>query len=361
MGKIKVAIAGIGNCASMLIQGIEYYKQKGEEYCEGLITPNMRGYKVTDIEIVAAFDVSKNKVGKDISEAIFEKPNIVQKFVNIEKKGVIVKKGPILDGVAEHMKHIFDPIEGGSLDEVIDELKNSKAEILINLLPVGSEKASRAYAEASLIAGTAFINAIPVFIASDPSGKYPKLFREKNLPLVGDDIKSQLGATILHRALTSLFRLRGVKVEETYQLNIGGNTDFLNMKTESRLHSKRISKTRAVTSTLDDGIKIENEGKIRIGPSDYVPFLGNTKVAFIYVKGTGFAGMPVKLEAYLEVDDKANCAAVLVDVIRAVKIALDRGIGGVIPEISAFYFKHPPLNTKSDEDAYLLLKKFLEM
>ncbi|BDB97760.1 inositol-3-phosphate synthase [Saccharolobus caldissimus] len=358
---IRVAIAGLGNCASMLIQGIEYYKLKGDNYYDGLITPEIGGYKITDIEIVAAFDVSKNKIGKDISEAIFEPPNITPKIVDIQKKGIRVSPGPVLDGVAPHMVNVFNPIYDGSIENVIDELKSSKAEILVNLLPVGSEKATRTYANIALLSGTAFINAIPVFIASDPTGEFPRKFKEKNLPLAGDDIKSQLGATIFHRAITSLFRMRGVSVEETYQLNVGGNTDFLNMKTEERLISKRISKTEAVTSTLDYGEEIKNEGKIRIGPSDYVPFLGNTKVAYIYVKGSGFAGLPVKIEASLEVDDKANCAAVLVDVIRAVKVALDRRIGGPLEKVSAFYFKHPPVQAKDDEEAYRWFKEFLEM
>lgn len=358
---IRVAIAGLGNCASMLVQGIEYYRQKGEGYTEGLITPLVGNYRVTDIEIVAAFDVSRNKVGKDVSEAIFEKPNITPKIVEMPKLGVKVSKGPVLDGVATHMVDVFDPVYDGKIEEVVQVLRDSRAEILVNLLPVGSEEATRAYARAALEAGTAFINAIPVFIASDPTGTFPRLFKEKNLPLAGDDVKGQVGATILHRTLTSLFRLRGVKLEETYQLNVGGNTDFLNMKTEERLQSKRISKTEAVTSTLDYKEILEKEGKVRIGPSDFVPFLGNTKVAFIYLKGYGFAGMPIEIEARLEVDDKSNCAAVLVDVIRAVKIALDRKIGGPLVEVSAFYFKHPPVQAKDDDEAYRWYKKFIEM
>lgn len=361
MAHIKVAIAGLGNCASMLIQGIEYYRQKGEDYYEGLITPIIGGYKITDIEVVTAFDVSKNKVGKDISEAIFEKPNITPKIVNLEKKGVKVVAGPVLDGVAPHMVDVFNPTYEGKIENVIDELRSSKAEILINMLPVGSEQATRAYASASLEANTAFINAMPVFIASDPTGEFPRKFKEKNLPLAGDDIKSQVGATILHRTLTSLFRLRGATVDETYQLNVGGNTDFLNMKTEARLYTKRISKTKAVTSTLENPDLIEKEGKIRIGPSDYIPFLGNTKVAYIYLKGRGFAGFPIKVEAMLEVDDKSDCAAVLVDVIRAVKVALDKHVGGPLIEVSAFYFKHPPVQAKDDDEAYRWFKKFIEM
>ena len=357
---IKVAIAGLGNCASMLIQGIEYYKQKGESYYEGLITPLIGRYKVTDIEIVAAFDISKNKIGKDISEAIFEKPNITPKIVEMPKKGVKVSKGPTFDGVAPHMMDVFNPAMDGKIEDVVQELKDSKAEILVNMLPVGSEIASRTYARAALEAGVAFINAIPVFIASDPTGEFPRMFKERGLPIAGDDVKGQIGATILHRTLTSLFRLRGVKVDETYQLNVGGNTDFLNMKTEERLYSKRVSKTKAVTSTLENDY-LDKEGKIRIGPSDYIPFLGNTKVAYIYVKGSGFAGMPIKIEASLEVDDKSNCAAVLVDVIRGVKVALDRKISGPLIELSAFYFKHPPVQAKDDEEAYRWFKRFLEM
>ncbi|MEM0113916.1 MAG: inositol-3-phosphate synthase, partial [Metallosphaera sp.] len=331
---IKIAIAGLGNCASMLVQGIEYYRRMGEDNFDGLITPIIGGYKITDIKIVAAFDVSVNKVGKDVAEAIFERPNITPRIVDMDKLGVKVSMGPVLDGVAPHMSDVFKPTGGGKLESVIDELRSSGAEILINMLPVGSEQASRAYAEASLEAKVGFINAIPVFIASDPTGRFPERFKKLGLPIAGDDVKGQVGATIFHRAITSLFRLRGVKVEETYQLNVGGNTDFLNMKTEDRLRSKRISKTKAVTSTLESE-EIESQGRIRIGPSDYVPFLGNTKVAYIYVNGKGFAGRPVKVEATLEVDDKSNCASVLVDVIRAVKLAKDRGIGGPLEQVSA--------------------------
>ncbi len=357
---IKVAIAGLGNCASMLVQGIEFYKRMGQDYHKGLITPVIGGYKVTDIEVVAAFDVSRNKVGKDISEAIFEKPNITPKITDVDMKGVRVNPGPVEDGVAPHMKEVFNPSSDGKFEEVVETLKDSKADVLVNMLPVGSENASRLYARASLEANVGFVNAIPVFIASDPSGEFPKLFSEKKIPIAGDDVKSQVGATIFHRAITSLFMMRGVSVDETYQLNVGGNTDFLNMKTEERLHSKRISKTKAVTSTLENE-DIEKEGKIRIGPSDYIPFLGNTKVAYIYVKGQGFAGMPIKVEASLEVDDKSNCAAVLVDVIRAVKLAKDKGIGGPLNEVSAFYFKHPPVQAKNDEEAFINFKRFIEM
>jgi len=357
---IKVAIAGLGNCASMLVQGIEFYRSKGPDYTEGLITPRIGKYSVSDLEIVAAFDVSERKVGKDVSEAIFQEPNITRKIVEMRRKGVTVVAGPVLDGVAPHMVDTFRPVRVGTIEGVIRELKRTDAEVLVNLLPVGSEEATRAYAKASLEAGVAFVNAIPVFIASDPKGEYPKMFKEKKIPVLGDDIKGQIGATITHRTVTSLFRMRGVNVDETYQLNVGGNTDFLNMKTEERLVSKRISKTKAVTSTLEDP-NIESEGRIRIGPSDFVPFLGNTKVAYIYVKGTGFAGAPVKVEMSLEVDDKANAAAVLVDVIRAVRLAIDRGMAGPLEQVSAFYFKHPPKQAPNDEEAQAWFRRFIEM
>ncbi|BBD72698.1 inositol-3-phosphate synthase [Sulfodiicoccus acidiphilus] len=357
---IKVAIAGLGNCASMLVQGIEFYRSKGPEYTEGLITPVVGKYRVSDLEVVAAFDVSENKVGKDVSEAIFESPNITRKIVELKKKGVKVVAGPVLDGVAPHMIDAFKPVRNGTVDAVVEELKRSEAEVLVNLLPVGSEEATRAYAKAALQAGVAFVNAIPVFIASDPKGEFPRMFKERGLPVAGDDIKGQIGATIAHRAITSLFRMRGVTVDETYQLNVGGNTDFLNMKTEERLISKRISKTKAVTSTIEDDT-LESEGRIRIGPSDFVPFLGNTKVAYIYVKGEGFAGAPVKVEMSLEVDDKANAAAVLVDVIRAVKVALDKGVTGPLDKVSAFYFKHPPKQAPNDEEAQAWFRSFIEV
>ncbi len=356
---IRVAIVGVGNIASMLVQSIYMHRAGGS--LEGVMSESIGGYKVGDIGFVAAFDVSRRKVGRDLGEAIFEPPNSVPRIFDVGKTGVIVSRGPVLDGVAPHMRGVFEPIESGvELGEVIDILRSSGAEVVVNLLPVGSEEASRFYAKASLEAGAAFINAIPVFIASDPSGTWQKLFREAGIPLLGDDIKGQVGATILHRTLIKLLHMRGVLVEETYQLNVGGNTDFLNMVDENRLHSKRISKTRAVTSILPYGDRLEKEGRVRIGPSDYIPFLNNTKIAYIYIKGRSFGGFPVTLEAKLSVDDKSMAAAVLADAIRIAKIALERGHGGPIKGPSAYLFKHPPIQAPDDETAYLWFTEYVE-
>ncbi len=356
---IKVAIVGVGNIASMLVQSVMLFKSRG--FIEGVMTESIGGYRVGDIEFVAAFDVSRRKVGKDLGEAIFEYPNSVPRIYDVGLLGVKVSPGPILDGVAPHMRDLFEPIDYSvTIDDVIDILRSSGAEVVINLLPVGSEEATRFYARASLRAGAAFINAIPVFIASDPSGTGPKLYRDAGIPLLGDDVKGQIGATILHRTLIRLLHMRGVLVEETYQLNIGGNTDFLNMVDEARLYSKRISKTRAVISVLPYGDRLEKEGRVRIGPSDYVPFLGNTKVAYIYVKGRSFGGMPVAIEAKLSVDDKSMAAAVLVDAIRVAKLPLDRGHGGVIVGPSAYLFKHPPIQADDDGHAYRWFIEYIE-
>ncbi len=360
MPKVRVAIAGIGNAAAALVQGVFYYwNSSDDDYIPGVMHSKLGGYRISDIEFVAAFDVAKNKIGKDLSEAIFEYPNITPKFAEIPKLGVEVKPGPVMDGVAEHMVEFFKPAETNiSLEKVVDELKSSGADVLLNLLPVGSEEATRFYAKASLEAGTAFVNGIPVFIASDPSGYWPNLYKERGIPLLGDDVKGQVGATILHRTLTRLFHARGVIVEETYQLNIGGNTDFLNMTVEERLHSKRISKTRAVTSILPYGENLEKEGKVRIGPSDYVPFLGNIKVCYIYIKGRSFADFPVILDVKLSVDDKSMIAGVLIDAVRAAKIAIDRSLKGPVPEASAYLFKHPPTQAPDDETAKQWFEEF---
>ncbi|MEB3825466.1 MAG: inositol-3-phosphate synthase [Desulfurococcales archaeon] len=363
MGKIKAAVIGVGNCASALIQGTFYYKNVEEdEFVPGVSKVKLGGYHIGDIEWVAAIDVSKNKVGKDLAEAIFQPPNITPRFADIpEKLGIEVSPGFVLDGVAPHMKERFNPIdEDASFESVVDTFKNAGVEVVINFLPVGSEEATRLYAKAALEAGAAFINGMPVFIASDPSGYWDRLFREKGIPLVGDDIKGQLGATILHRTLVRLMHMRGVKVEETYQLNIGGNTDFENMLVEERLKSKRISKTTAVTSILPYGDELAVQGKVRIGPSDYVPFLGNTKIAYFYLRGTSFAGFPVVVEAKLQVDDKSMFAGAMIDAIRGARIALDRGVGGIVPSVSAPFFKHPPVQAPSDEIAYQWFMEFVE-
>lgn len=345
MSRLKVAIVGVGNTASAIVQAPFYFKGRDDD-------SGLGGYKISDIEYVAAFDVNSRKVGKDLSEAIFAEPNITPKFAEVGKLDVKVSGGPVLDGVAAHMVDIVKPVDRKcSVQEIADEIKDSGADVLVNLIPVGSENATKFYAEAALKAGVAFVNTIPVFIASN---KYwDNKFREKSLPLLGDDIKGQIGATILHRTLTRLFRLRNVKVIQTYQLNVGGNADFLNLMDEDRLVSKRISKTEAVTSLLPYNIGV------RIGPSDYIPFLGNTKVAYIYFRGESFAGFPVTLDVKLVVDDKSMFAYSAIDAIRLAKVALDRGEGGAIKEVCAFYFKHPPVQAESDEEAAEWVKNWL--
>jgi myo-inositol-1-phosphate synthase len=361
MSKVRVALVGVGNCASAVVQGVHYYKGVDDkEEVPGLLHPRLGKYHIGDIEFVAAFDVSTEKIGKDLSEAIFAYPNITKKFAEVPKLGIEVKPGPVLDGVAPHMVEVFKPhnLDVG-LEDVVDELKSSRAEVVVNLLPVGGEVATRFYAEASAQARSSFVNGVPVFIASDPEGYWPERYREAGVPLLGDDIKGQLGATILHTALVSLLRDRGVKVLETYQLNIGGNTDFLNMTVEERLKSKRISKTRAVTSIIPEGYDLEKEGRVRIGPSDFIPFLGNTKVCYIYIKGLSFADFTVELDVKLKVDDKSMFAGAMIDAIRLAKIAMDRGLSGPVPEVCAYYFKHPPRHAPSPQMALQWLREFL--
>lgn len=347
--KIRVGLIGIGNCASMLVQGVYYYKRMAQT--NGLITPIIGKYGVEDIEFVAAFDVSKNKVGKTLNEAIFEEPNLIKPITKIPISKTIVSSGPIYDGVAKHMFNKFKPVPNATIEDVISVLKKKRVEILINLLPVGSQKATESYVDAALAANCAFINAIPVFIASDPNGRYQKLFRDAGLPLIGDDMKGQLGATILHRNLVALCKNRGITINNTYQLNIGGNSDFMNMRYESRLKYKRISKTDAVKSVVTKYQDLNNKD-IRIGPSDYVEFLGNNKIAYLHINGKGFASQPVNIEVKLEVEDKMNSSAVLVDVIRATKLVLDNHESGPINWISAFYFKHPYKQANDDVEAF---------
>lgn len=335
--KIRVAIAGLGNCASALIQGVYYYKDaKDDDFVPGLMHVRFGDYHVSDIEFVAAFEADSRKIGLDISEAIFAGNNKVPKFADVPRLGVKVLPGPILDGVAPHMTDAFSPYDPSEVEpvNVADVLRETEADVLINFLPVGSYKATRYYAKAALEAKTAFLNAIPEFIASD--SEWAKKFEDAGVPVAGDDIKSQLGATILHRTLVQLMLDRGIKPIKTYQLNIGGNTDFLNMTVEERLKFKRISKTEAVTSLVG------REIPTRIGPSDYVPFLGDKKIAYIYLEGEKFGGFPVIIEAKLQVIDSPNSAGVVIDVVRALKIALDRGIAGPLISVSAYAFKHPP-------------------
>lgn len=355
---IRVAIAGVGNCASALIQGIEFYKDEKEVI--GLMNYDVGGYKPDDIRAVAAFDIDKRKVGKDVSEAIFSKPNCTTRFCKVPYIGTKVRMGKILDSFSEHMKNheddktfILSDENEPSKKEVIDILQNSETEVFLNFLPVGSEEAVKFYAECCLDAGIAFINCMPVFIASDE--KWSKKFKEKNIPIIGDDVKSQIGATITHRILTNLFKQRGVKLERTYQLNTGGNTDFLNMLNRKRLNSKKISKTEAVQSVLDQSLHPDN---IHIGPSDYVPWQKDNKIAFIRMEGRMFGNIPMNLELRLSVEDSPNSAGVVIDAIRCCKLALDRNVGGVLYSPSAYFMKKPPLQM-NDEEARKKVEMFI--
>lgn len=358
MGKIRVAIIGLGNCASSLIQGIYYYKDKKPEDAIGLMHWDIGGYKPGDIEVVAAIDIDKRKVGKDVSEAIFTKPNCTVIFHrDIPRMGVKVAMGHVMDGVAPHMKDYPEDRTFVVADEepvdVVKLLEESGAEIALNYLPVGSEEASRFYAECCLKANVALINCIPVFIASDE--RFAHEFSQKSLPLVGDDIKAQIGATITHRMLTKLFKDRGVKIDRTYQLNVGGNTDFLNMLARERLNSKKISKTEAVQSILDQPLPEED---IQIGPSDYVPWLKDNKLCFLRIEGRIFGDVPMNVEIRLSVEDSPNSAGCAIDAIRCCKLALDRGIGGPLISISAYTMKHPPVQIP-DEDARKMVEEFI--
>jgi len=362
MNKIKIAIIGIGNCASSLIQGMEYYKNKDGKDAIGLMHWDIGGYKPFDIEVVAAFDIDKRKVGKDLSEAIFALPNCTKVFCkDIPKTNVKVKMGTVLDGFSEHMKNydekqtfVLSDEKEATKEEAIKTLKESGAEILLNYLPVGSEKATRFYVECALEANIAFVNNIPVFIASIP--EWADRFKEKNIPIIGDDIKAQLGATITHRVLSDLFKKRGVKLERTYQLNTGGNTDFLNMLNRNRVASKKESKTEAVQSVLAERLEPEN---IHIGPSDHVAWQKDNKVAFIRMEGKLFGDVPMNMELRLSVEDSPNSAGVGIDAIRCCKLALDRGKGGILYSPSAYFMKHPPKQYPDDE-AYQLVKDFIE-
>ena len=332
MAKIKVAIAGVGNCASAIVQGVHYYSKRGQD--EGVTYWKVGRYTPGDIEFVAAFDVSAKKVGKDLSRAIFQPPNNTVKICDVPMLDVKVMKGPLLDGIGKYLKEVV-PLSSQKDSDVVEELERSGADVLINYLPVGSTAASYQYAEAALEAEVAFVNAIPVFIASDE--KWANRFAHAKVPVSGDDVMSQIGATVLHKTLVKMAVDRGVKVDETYQLNIGGDTDFLNMLEETRLKDKRESKTSAVRAMSPYAVPT------RIGPSDYVPFLNNDKVCYIWLKGTYFGGTPVRMDVKLHVVDAYDSAGVMVDAIRGAKIALDRGVGGQLSSLSAFCFKHPPV------------------
>ena len=362
MKKIKIAIAGMGNCASALVQGIYYYRNTNPHDTIGLMHWEIGGYRPGDIEVVAAFDIDQRKVGKDVNEAVFSLPNCSKVICpDLPVSGVTVQMGKILDGISEHMleyeeQYTFVPAESleATAGDIVQVLKDSGAEILLNYMPVGSEKATQFYADCALTAEIAFINNIPVFIASNPD--WARRFAEKNLPLIGDDIKSQLGATITHRVLTDLFKKRGVKLERTYQLNTGGNTDFLNMLNRHRLASKKESKTEAVQSVTANRLQQEN---IHIGPSDYVPWQKDNKVCFIRMEGKIFGDMPIDLELRLSVEDSPNSAGVAIDAIRCVKLALECRQGGVLEAPSAYFCKHPPLQY-TDDEAYQLTETFIK-
>lgn len=358
---IKIAIAGIGNCASSLIQGLYYYKnvKKNDELVPGLMHNVIGDYKISDIKVVAAFDIDKRKVGKDVSEAIFAKPNCTKVFCkNVPKTNVKVQMGPISDGVADHMKNYpedqtFLPAKQKPVD-VVRELKKLGANILINYMPVGSQKATEFYAKAALDAGVAFINCMPVFIVSDKN--WQEKFEKKGLPALGDDVKSQVGATIVHRTLSHLFCQRGAVIDRSYQLNFGGNTDFLNMLSRERLKSKKISKTESVESQLDKKLSYDN---LHIGPSDWVPFLKDNKICYIRIEGRNFGNVPLELELKLSVEDSPNSAGSIIDAIRLVKLALDRKIGGALIAGSAYFMKHPP-EQFTDEKAREMVEEFIK-
>jgi len=353
MGTINVAIIGVGNCASSLVQGVHYYKDaKEDEFVPGLMHVNLGGYHIADINFVAAFDIDKNKVGKDLAQAIFIKPNNTFKFCDVPKTGIRVERGMTHDGLGKYLSQLITKAPGPTAN-IVDILKKTETDVVINYLPVGSEEATKWYVEQVLTAGCGFINCIPVFTACEHY--WQSRFAEHRLPLIGDDIKSQVGATITHRLLTKLFRDRGVKLERTYQLNFGGNTDFYNMLERERLESKKISKTNAVTSQLDYALDPDN---IHVGPSDYVPWLADRKFCYIKMEGRTFGDVPLNLELKMEVWDSPNSAGVVIDAIRCCKLALDRGLSGTIVGPSAYFMKSPPIQY-SDEEARVKTEAFI--
>jgi len=353
LGKIRVAIVGVGNCASSLVQGVQFYKDASEDqFVPGLMHVNLGGYHIGDIEFTAAFDIDQNKVGKDLSEAIFVPPNNTYKFSDVPPLGVPVSRGMTHDGLGKYLKEIITKAPGPTSD-VVGILKETKTDIVVSYLPVGSEMATKWYVEQVLDAGCGMVNCIPVFIARE--AYWQKRFKDRGLPIVGDDIKSQVGATITHRVLTTLFRERGVRLDRTYQLNFGGNTDFLNMLERERLESKKISKTNAVISMLDYEMGRDN---VHVGPSDYVPWLLDRKWCYIRMEGTTFGNVPLNLECKLEVWDSPNSAGVVVDAIRCCKLALDRGISGTLMGPASYFMKSPPVQYPDDE-ARALVEEFI--
>lgn len=350
---IRVGLVGVGNCASSFVQGLRHYRETGPgETVPGLISPDLGGYRIGDIEVACAFDVSARKVGRDLAEAILAEPNNTHRFAAVPTSGVMVRRGPTLDGIGRYLQGMIEE-SSEAVADVVAELERSRTQVLVSYLPVGSQVASEFYARCALDAGCAFVNCIPVFIASDPGWR--QRFAERRLPIVGDDIKSQVGATIVHRVLVNLLRERGVKLEHTYQLNFGGNADFLNMLERERLESKKLSKTRAVTSQLDGALA---PGDIHVGPSDHVPWLTDRKWAHIRLEGTGFGGVPLNLELKLEVWDSPNSAGVVVDAVRCARLALDRGIGGALLGPSGWFMKSPPTQF-TDAEAQARTRRFI--
>ncbi|MGC8465863.1 MAG: inositol-3-phosphate synthase [Acidimicrobiales bacterium] len=352
MSKIKVALAGIGNCASSLIQGVEYYRNADPtEQVPGLMHVVLGGYHVSDLEFVCAFDVDAQKVGTDLSKAIFASKNNTIKFAPVPELSVDVLRGPTLDGLGKYYRQVVEESPAEPVD-VVEALRSSGAEVLVSYLPVGSENAQKFYAQAAIDAGVAFVNAIPVFIASDPV--WAKKFEDAGVPIIGDDIKSQVGATIVHRMLARLFEDRGLVLDRTYQLNVGGNMDFMNMLERERLESKKISKTQSVTSQIDNGI---DAGDVHIGPSDHVAWLEDRKWAYIRLEGRNFGDVPLNIELKLEVWDSPNSAGVIIDAVRCAKIGLDRKIGGPLLGPSAYFMKSPPIQYR-DQVAQEMVEEF---
>jgi myo-inositol-1-phosphate synthase len=352
--KVRVAIIGVGNCANSLLQGVEYYKDADpDQFVPGLMHVGLGGYHVRDIEFTAAFDVTREKVGKDLSEAIWAHPNDTYKFAEVPKTGVTVSRGMTHDGLGKYISEVVEKAPGDT-DDIVRILKETETDVVVNYLPVGSEEATKWYAEQILQAGCAMVNCMPVFIAK--GGYFGKRFEDAGLPIIGDDIKSQVGATITHRVLTSLFRERGVHLDRTMQLNVGGNSDFLNMLERDRLESKKISKTNAVTSMLDYDMGARN---VHVGPSDYVPWLTDRKWAYIRMEGTSFGDVPLNVELKLEVWDSPNSAGIVIDAVRMAKLALNKGIGGALEGPSAYLMKSPPKQIVDDE-AYELVEQFIK-
>jgi myo-inositol-1-phosphate synthase len=352
-GKVRVAIIGVGNCASALVQGIEYYKDASrEDFVPGLMHVDVGGYHISDIEFTAAFDVTKDKVGKDLADAIWAHPNNTVKFSDVPKTGIRVSRGMTHDGLGKYISEIVEKAPGET-DDVVGILRETNTDVVVNFLPVGSEAATKWYAEQILDAGCAMVNCMPVFIARE--AYWQKRFEQAGLPVIGDDIKSQVGATITHRVLTTLFRKRGVKLDRTFQLNFGGNADFMNMLERERLESKKISKTNAVKSSLDYDLGEQN---IHVGPSDHVPWLEDRKWAYIRLEGTSFGDVPLNIEMKVEVQDSPNSAGIVIDAVRLGKLALNNGIAGALEGPSSYFMKSPPVQYDDDE-AYQLVEDFI--